>query len=112
MIAEGFATATIASGASLSGSVNLGGGRLFAIMMPADWTAADLTFQASVDGTTFYNVYDEEDSEVTVQAAEDRYIILEPARWLGVRYLKVRSGTSGSAVNQGADRAITLVQVV
>jgi hypothetical protein len=30
---------------------------------------------------------------------------------LGVRYLKVRSGTSGVPVNQTADRAITLVAV-
>jgi len=75
------ATVTIANGASLSGAANLGEARICAIMMPADWTAADLTFQASIDGSTFYNVYDEFDTEVTVQAADDRYIILEPARW-------------------------------
>jgi hypothetical protein len=29
--------------------------------------------------------------------------------WIGVRYMKVRSGTSGTPVNQGGARTITLV---
>ena len=103
---------TVSSGASLSESINLGSTRLSAIMMPADWTAADLTFQASPNsGGTYHNLYDEADAEVVVQAAEDRYIILSPDVWSGVRNLKIRSGTSGTPVNQAADRAITLVCV-
>ena len=104
--------ATIANGASLSGVVDIGEGKtLCAIDMPADWTAANLTFQASTasDGT-FDNLYDQYGTEKTVTAAEDRYIPLDdPAFWLGVRYVKVRSGTAASAVNQGAERVITLV---
>lgn len=111
MISEGFATATIANGASLSDAVNMQGGRLCAIVMPADWTAADLTFMGSADGATFYNLYDADDAEITVQASDDRYILLDGGRWLGVRNLKVRSGTSAAAVNQGAQRLITLVTV-
>ncbi len=105
-------SATIANGASLSGVVDIGEGRvLCAIDMPADWTAANLTFQASTasDGT-FDSLYDQYGTEKTVTAAEDRYIPLDdPAFWLGVRYVKVRSGTAASAVNQGAERVITLV---
>lgn len=105
-------SATIANGASLSGVVDIGEGRvLCAIDMPADWTAANLTFQASTasDGT-YDNLYDQYGTEKTVTAAEDRYIPLDdPAFWLGVRYVKVRSGTAASAVNQGAERVITLV---
>ena len=104
--------ATIANGASLSGVVDIGEGKtLCAIDMPADWTAANLTFQASTasDGT-FDNLYDQYGTEKTVTADEDRYIALDdPAFWLGVRYIKVRSGTAASAVNQGAERVITLV---
>ncbi|NTU77322.1 MAG: hypothetical protein HGA90_05865, partial [Alphaproteobacteria bacterium] len=43
-------TATIASGTSLSDAQNLGGLRLFGLVMPAAWTTANLTFQASFDG--------------------------------------------------------------
>jgi hypothetical protein len=111
MINEAYSTATIANGASLSDAVNLQGGRLVAIVMPAAWTAGDLTFQASADGTTFNNVYDEDDAEVVVEAAASRHIILNPGVWLGIRQIKVRSGTSGAAVNQGGARLITLVCV-
>lgn len=107
-------TAVVASGASLSGAVTLGGYRLAGVVMPADWTAANLTFQGSHDGTTYWNVYDDAGSEVSVTAAEDRDIgiranvALALAPW---RFLKVRSGTSGTPVNQAADRTLTLIGV-
>lgn len=104
-------TATIANGASLSGAVDLTGCVPVGIIMPGDWTAADLTFQGAdpLDDTTYYNVYDRYGVEVTVDAAEDRHITLDPAEWVSLRRLKVRSGTSGSAVNQGAERVIKIV---
>lgn len=100
----------IANGASLSGAGNLGPFRLVGLVMPADWTAANLTFQVSHDAdTTYNNLYDDEGTEVTVTAADDRYITLDPSVFAGINCIKVRSGTSGSAVNQGAARTITLV---
>ena len=104
--------ATIAESGSLSTEVDLGAGRILCgIDMPADWTAANLTFQASYNtGGTFDNLYDQYGNEKNITAAEDRYIALDdPAFWLGVRYLKVRSGTAASAVNQGAARTIQLI---
>ena len=104
--------ATIANGESLSIGLDLGAGRvLCAIDMPADWDTAGLTFQASavLDGV-YDDLYDQYGTEKTVTAAADRYISLDdPAFWLGVRYLKVRSGTAASAVNQNAARTIYLV---
>jgi len=104
--------ATIATEESLSAEIDLGAGRvLCGIDMPADWTAANLTFQASYNsGGTFDNLYDQYGTEKTVTAAEDRFIPLDdPAFWMGVRYLKVRSGTAASAVAQGAERVIQLI---
>lgn len=116
MVVTGSQTVTILSGASLSGAIDLQGARLFAILMPSGWTAAGLTFQAGVSlSGTFYNLFDSDGSEVAVASAAavaDQYIQLtNPARWLGIRYLKVRSGTAGAAVNQGADRTISLIAV-
>ena len=106
-------TATIANGASLSGAVDLGAGAILAgIQMPAAWTAASLTFQVSADGVTYANKFDALGTEYSVAsaaAAASQYIALPPADWLGVRYVKVRSGTAAAAVNQGAERALTLV---
>ena len=106
------ATATIASGASLSGAIDLGQARLWAILMPAAWTAAGLTFQASLDGIAYYNLFDNTGTEVawTVAASQFQYELF-PAKWLAIRWLMIRSGTSGVPVNQAADRVLTIVAV-
>jgi hypothetical protein len=102
-------TATIANGASLSGEIDTAGHSQIGLYMPADWTTANLTFQASnVSGGTFYNVYDSAGNELVVTAADDRAIgdIPELAPF---RFIKIRSGTSAAAVNQGAARVINVI---
>ena len=101
-------TVTIANGASLSGAVDLGGRKLVGIIMPDTWTAAGLTFQGSIDGTNFFNVYDGS-SERTVNVAASYYSALALSDWVGFRWIKIRSGTAASAVNQAAERVLTLV---
>lgn len=104
--------ATVANGASLSGAIDLGTARLFAIQMPAAWTAASVTFQASSDCSTYANLFNDAGTEVAATVAASQYIVMaSPAAWLGIRCLKVRSGTSGTPVNQGADRVLTIVAV-
>ena len=101
-------TATIENGGSLSGAVDLGGRKLVAIVMPDTWDAAGLTFQASPDGVTYFNVYDDGvERQLTVAASY--YSALNIADWIGIRWFKIRSGTAASAVNQAAERTLTLV---
>lgn len=105
-------TAVIANAASLSAEVDLEGFKLIAIEMPAAWTAANLTFQASsVTGGTFANVHDDAGVEVAVTAAASRVIGLDATLpdLTAIRFLKIRSGTSGVPVNQGAERTLTLI---
>lgn len=102
-------TATIANGASLSDAIQTDGSTLVGIIMPAAWTAANLTLQMSHDDSTYNNVYDETGTEKTIVASASRYILLNPADFLGANSLKVRSGTSGTPVNQGADRSLIFV---
>jgi hypothetical protein len=106
------ATAVIASGASLSGEVVLNPmhGTIVGVAMPAEWTAADLTFQVSVDGgTTWLEVLRPDDGNaLTVQVAAASYTPLAPTDLFGAKRIKVRSGTSGTPVNQAAGRTITL----
>lgn len=103
--------ATISSGTALSDEIVCEGKRLAGIVMPAAWTAADLTFQGSVDGSRFVDIHDDSGTEETVTADADRYIPVNPALWEGVQRIKVRSGTSAAPVNQAADRSIQLVLV-
>ena len=105
----GRVAATIANAASLSAAVEIAGMELVAIEMPAAWTAANLTFQGTHDGATFNNVHDDAGTEVSVTAAAARYIRLNPELWGGFHSVKVRSGTAGTPVNQGAERIINLV---
>lgn len=110
------ALATIANGASLSGAVDLGikdsGHKVVGIVMPAAWTAANLTFQASSDNSTFNDLYDDNGTELNINAAQARAIGLRKdqsdvlGRW---RFIKVRSGTTGTPVNQNAARTVEIV---
>lgn len=112
-------TATITAGQSLSGAVDLTSERLHRFSIGASgasWTAAAITFQTSPDGSTWNDLWDAMAGvEVTVAAATiagGRTLVVDPAYFYGVRYLKFRSGTSASPVAQtGADRTLTLVTV-
>ena len=101
-------TAVIASGQSLSGSVALGNGGLLAIAMPAAWSAAGLTFQVSMDGSTWADLYDDGGNEVTATVAASRAVAMGAAPFAGVPYVRIRSGTSGSPVNQAAERTLAV----
>ncbi len=94
---------------TLTAAIDLGTARLAAILMPAAWDAAQLTFQASADGVAWVDLYDASGNEVVVEAAADRAIVVPVNDFLGVRHLKVRSGTAGVPVNQAAPRTLTLV---
>jgi len=112
--AEELVNATISSGTSLSNSVNLGGLRLFGFVMPSEWDAADISFQASVDGgTTWNDIYDGNvatgGTEYVIDAAASRYIILDPTAFCAITMIKIRSGTSGTPVNQTTNRKLQLV---
>ena len=103
-------TATIALNGSLSGAVRLPPGHvLVGIVMPADWTAADLTFQFSADGSTYQNAYEDDGTELGVTGTAAANIAVDPLFFRCAPFLKVRSGTAGSAVAQAAARSIGLV---
>ena len=103
-------SATIADSASLSGGVDLGGRALVGIVTPAGWTTAVMTFQVSTDNSTWLEYEDVNGTAITIPStAASKYRAIDAADFLGVRYLKVRSGTSGSAVNQSGSDVVTLV---
>ena len=102
-------TATLANAASLSDAIDLNGTTMVGYIIPAAWTAADITFQVSVDGTNFNNLYNQFGNEVKHIVAASRFIVLTPSDMAGVRYIKFRSGTNITPVAQGAQRLINLV---
>ena len=106
----GTVAASIASGAALSGVIDLGTSqRLCRIILPATWTAAALTFQTSVDGTNFYDLFDVSGNEISYTVTAGKNILIPFSDWIGIRYLKLRSGVTATPVNQGATASFTLV---
>jgi hypothetical protein len=102
-------TATITSSTSLSAAIDLKGTALIGYILPSSWTAADITFRGSIDGTNFFDIYNQFGSEVRHVVAANRFIALTISDLASVRYLKIRSGTSATPVNQAADRILNIV---
>ncbi len=109
---QGQITFTIANGVALSDKVDIPQSfRPIAVVIPAAWTTANLTFLVSHDGgTTYNNFYDEGGTEITVVVGgTDRFIALLPRLWAGVSRLQIRSGTTGTPVNQGGARSVIVL---
>ena len=103
-------TTTISSGQSLSAPVPTGDRVPVGLMMSAGWDAAVLTFQVSTDGGQNYGeLTDSSGNAVSWTVAAGRYIPFDPSVWIGINMFKIRSGTSGAAVNQTVDRILTVV---
>lgn len=100
---------TISNGGSLSAGVGLDRHRLVGISLPAGFEGTTLSFQSSYDGTVWNNVYDATGTEKTVTVAASRRVILSPADFYGIAWIKVRNGPAGAPSNVGADRILKLV---
>jgi hypothetical protein len=119
MAEYGQITVTIASGQSLSSQADIGPYRLAAIVMPAAWDAANLTFAVAADdetqggqqATTFQPLYNDAGTETSATAAASRVIGVDnvAGALAACRYIKIRSGTVGVPVNQTATRTLTLL---
>lgn len=111
--ANGYQTGsvTIATGASLSDEEDLQGKTLCGVIIPSTWgTTADVTFAASdVTGGTFYPVRTPAGEYAFASITASQYLAVDPAVFAGVRFLKVRSGTSATPVNQTGGDVLTLV---
>lgn len=101
--------ATIGTGTSVSGAVDVHGTNLVGIIAPAGWDAAALTMQVSVDGSTWFDLFDTSGAEVSIVVTAGKFIGIPATALSGLDFVRLRSGTTAAAVNQTADRAFTLV---
>ncbi len=101
----------IEAGASLTSTINLGGLRLFGIVMPSEWPSENLTFQISPDaGATWVNMLDQNGNEILATATPSSFIALNtPYQFAAIQYLKIRSGTSSIPVVQTTGCALQLL---
>jgi hypothetical protein len=99
---KNIADATIISGASQSNTVSLNEGTLTGFIITGSVvTGTTISFLVSFDGTNFYPLYDNENSEVTITTASfSRAYSFNPVTGMPWNFIKARLGTSASAVNQ------------
>ncbi|MDR3560479.1 MAG: hypothetical protein P4N59_03410 [Negativicutes bacterium] len=108
-------TTTIQSGQPLSDEIDLGNEQLVAIQMPTGWDAANISFQASMalaaNGGIYQDLYNDGGNEVIVVAAASRCIAINAAALsiAPLRYIRIRSGSTGTPVNQTAARILSLI---
>lgn len=99
----------IPSGQFISAGADCSEGYLARIQMPTLWTPANLSFQISHDGITYYNLLDLSGAEalLPVIPGSARMINIEP--WSsGIGWWKFRSGPLANPVIQAADRTFVV----
>lgn len=95
---------TLASGGTKTPAIDLQGFTLCGVLFPATFTGTALTFEMSVDGTTFFPVVaTTSGTALSYTVAQGKYSALDPTPFQGIRYLKLVSGST-----EGADRVLTL----
>ena len=101
--------ATIPINTALSNALSIDGDVLCEIQMPATWTTAHVTFQTSPDGVNFQDLVDTSNAEVDLTVTQAKNRRVNPDLYHGIVYLRLRSGTTATPVNQAAARVLTLV---
>ena len=104
---------TIANGASVSGTLDLRDSSIAGVIFPAAWTAAALTIEVYDEVALAWIgiVYDDLGTQVNVIASPvvSTAYTLSVLGMLPYRYVRLRSGTTASAVNQAGARSITVI---
>lgn len=111
-VPEAISVAIPTDATGLSASIDLNGKTPVAIIIGGTWATADITFKGSADGTNFYDVYYNSSgtrTEYVLPAAASSFLKIPYADLLGIHYLKIRSGTTGTPVDQTGSPTITLV---
>jgi len=99
-------TFDISEDADLTASADLQDWHITALVMPAAWTAADITFEGSLDDTTFNAIYDKAGIEYTLTVSTSRFVFLNISDTYNFpRYIKLKSSTN----QLSADRTIRLL---
>jgi hypothetical protein len=107
--------AVIALGASQSNVIDVQNANSLALLIPAAWTAAAITFLgAEKSNGTFLPIYDDSENEISV--AVDKINVSTAISLAAIseelrpfRYIKLRSGVAATPVVQEAARTIYVV---
>lgn len=104
--------ATILNGASVSDVIDLKSYSVVGVIMPSAWTTAAVTIEVSHNNGEFVGlVYDDLGAQVNTVASPtvSSAYTLSLTGMVPYRFVKVRSGTTASPVNQGGNRDVVII---
>lgn len=84
------------------------GGNLARIYMPTGWDDALLTFQLSRDGTTFFDMFRADNTELSFIISPGTVVTTEPWLIMANNWIKLRSGSRDNPRKQTADRVFCM----
>lgn len=88
-------TITDAENTTPTDGIDLIGMTLVGIICPSTFDGTTITFTAcDTQGGTYLPVYDKSGNAYTVTTAASRYVILSPADFAGIRFIKPVTGTN------------------
>jgi len=91
----------IRAGEFLSEICTVTQGRPVRIISPLTWTPAQVTFQVSVDGIHFDDLYDVKNQEIVMECSNgNRAIVLSADVAIAVTHIKFRSGRTNAPIIQ------------
>src|SRR5262245_56382345 len=107
-------TATIPAGQSMSNSVDCTAGstsgEMRGLIMPDAWiVAGGITFQVSMDNINWHNVYIQTGDEFRCAVTPGALVYLFADFARTVKFLRIRSGTSGQPYNQPVARDFQVI---
>lgn len=123
MHAHSYIGVTIPNNEALSDEIDLGNNSLVAIEFPNTWAGTQITFQSKVvkgnaEGSTdidnleiWRNVYDSAGNELVVTVGSNR-IVTDIPELAPLRFIRIRSGTSTTPVNQSPTKMIRVITKV
>lgn len=95
---------TIAISTTTSEAIDLGSLGFVGIILPSAFTGTAITFTGSIDNSTFTALYNSNNSAYSIAVSASRYYMLNPADFMGSRYIKLVSNAT-----EAAGRTITVI---
>jgi hypothetical protein len=101
MSLQSIITGTFSIGQSQTGIIQLNELTLCGLTTGSNLSGSVLSFLVSLDGSNFYPLYDSSSAEVTISvSAASRAYAVDPSSFYSWNFIKLREGTSASAVLQ------------
>lgn len=93
----------------ISQEINPLGGEVTAVIVPAGWDAAPISFYAGPDAALAKQVVDPAGALLQIQAVPDTIVQLPPGLLRGHYYLSLVSGSEADQVEQSAARLLQVI---